>query len=207
MHGSMLPCTSTSCSPPPSPEPRTKSSSIYGGESKYKTINFSRPFIVHISVHMRLMAVNRVTIVTRVCADYDSYLKIGPNQKERGSELSSSSSFICVQNDNSFWGFDFYSESAQMASAPGHEECLRPNDGGLFLWEGTQDERLLGDNCDLLLQATDASFGCRHLCARRDFPLRRLLQKINESIAFTHIMNSVIRVTAIGLLCWFILLL
>jgi hypothetical protein len=31
------------------------------------------------------MALTRVTIATRVCADCDSYLKIGPNHKKRGS--------------------------------------------------------------------------------------------------------------------------
>jgi hypothetical protein len=31
------------------------------------------------------MAVTRVITVTRVCADYDGYLKIGPHQKKWGS--------------------------------------------------------------------------------------------------------------------------
>ena len=34
---------------------------------------------------MRPMVVSRGIIVTRVCTDYDSYLKIRPNQKKMGS--------------------------------------------------------------------------------------------------------------------------
>ena len=34
--------------------------------------------------YMGPMVVFRVTTVTPVCTDYDSYLKIGPNQKIRG---------------------------------------------------------------------------------------------------------------------------
>ena len=35
-------------------------------------------------LHVRPMAVTWVTTVNQMCVDYDSYLKIGPNQKIRG---------------------------------------------------------------------------------------------------------------------------
>ena len=45
---------------------------------------------------------NRITTVTRMCADYDSYLKIGPKLEENGLRLSCSSSSTCPLNDNNF---------------------------------------------------------------------------------------------------------
>ena len=159
-------------------------------------------------VHMRPMAVNRVTILTRVCADYDSYLKIGPNQKKRGSNCRARQVlFVFKMNDTSFWGFDFYFRECaigQCTWAWGVSEAkwwgtisLRRNSGWTVAWRQLWPSAS-GDRRELWTPAP--------LC-RRDFPLRRLRWKIDKLISFMHFMDSVIRVTAIGLICWFILLL
>jgi hypothetical protein len=42
------------------------------------------------------MAVTWVTTVTRLCADYDSYLKIGPNQKKRGLDCQARQALVAL---------------------------------------------------------------------------------------------------------------
>ena len=46
--------------------------------------------------------------VPQVCVDYDSYVKIGPNQKKKGLRLSGSSSTIRPHNNNNFQDFSFW---------------------------------------------------------------------------------------------------
>ena len=79
------------------------------------------------------MAINRVTTAIWVCIDYDRHLKIGPNRKGKRFRLLSSSSSICPEKDINLLDFNFYSKRAQLVSMRGHEEGLRPVDGGLFL--------------------------------------------------------------------------
>ena len=75
-----------------------------------------------------------VAIVTHVCVDYDSYLKNWSKSEEKWLKLSGSTNSIRPHNDNNFVDFSFYSESAWLVSAHGHnhEGYLRPGDGGLF---------------------------------------------------------------------------
>lgn len=63
----------------------------------------------------------RPRAVTWVCADNNSYLKIGPNYKKKGLSLSGSLSSIRPHNDVHFWDFGFHSKSARLVSAPGHQ--------------------------------------------------------------------------------------
>ena len=49
----------------------------------------------------------RPMAVPQVCVDYDSYVKIGPNQKKKGLRLSGSSSTIRPHNNNNFQDFSF----------------------------------------------------------------------------------------------------
>ena len=75
-----------------------------------------------------------VAIVTHVCVDYDSYLKNWSKSEEKRLKLSGSTNSIRPHNDNNFVDFSFYSESAWLVSAHGHnhEGYLRPGGGGLF---------------------------------------------------------------------------
>ena len=110
--------------------------------------------------HMRPM------VVTYVCSDYDSYLKIGPNQKEKGLDCRASRALFALWTTSIFETLIFIPRvrdwSVRMGTSTGHEECLRPGDKRLFLWEETQDEQLFVDNCCLLIWATFASIGRRH---------------------------------------------
>ena len=70
--------------------------------------------------------------VTRVCADYNSYLKIGPNHKKKGLVCRTCRALLALKTTTIFETLIFIPR-VRMGTSMGHEECLRPGDGGLFL--------------------------------------------------------------------------
>ena len=48
------------------------------------------------------MVVTRITTVTWVYVDYDSYLKIGPNQKKRGSDCRAHQALFALRTTTIF---------------------------------------------------------------------------------------------------------
>lgn len=110
-----------------------------------------------------------------MCTDYDSYLKISPNQKKRGSYFWVRRALFALVTTTTSWDFSFYSEKVRLVSAHGHEHGARgvyeAQWWGLLLREGIRVRWLSRDNHRLRLQVPDSSFGHQCLCARRGFPL------------------------------------
>ena len=84
----------------------------------------------------------RPMVVTRVSVDYDIYLKNRSKSKEKGLRLLGSSSSICPQMTTIFETLGVIPRvrdwSMRLGTSTGHE-CLRPTNGGLFLWGETRD--------------------------------------------------------------------
>lgn len=77
-------------------------------------------FVTH--MYLRPMAITQVTTVTQVCADYDSYLKIGPNHKKRGKDCRARWALFALIMTTIPGDFGFYSKSARLVSAHGHKQ-------------------------------------------------------------------------------------
>ena len=88
----------------------------------------------------------RPIAVTRVCVDYDSYFKIGPNDKKKNAQNVMLVELYSPLERHQILRLWFL-----------FRECMRPNDWGLFLWDETHYVWLPRDDCRLLLQVTDAS--------------------------------------------------
>ena len=91
---------------------------------------------LNLSQHVIHVVVTQVTTVTRVCVDYDSYLKIGPNEKKRGSDCHAHRALFALGTTTIFETLVFIPRvcdwSVYLGTSMGHTECLRSSNGGLF---------------------------------------------------------------------------
>ena len=73
-----------------------------------------------------------------MCTEYNSDLKIGANHMEMGSVCWAHRALFARETTSGFESLDFIPRvsnqwSVHLGMSTGHEKCLRPTDGGLFL--------------------------------------------------------------------------